>query len=69
MEKTKRKPAQGGRPNKTGVKGVTRIPSGKFRATITVDKAAKYLGLFDTLEAARDAYLRAEAKYLGSDSE
>jgi len=47
--------------NKTGFKGVTRTPSGSYRASITIGKARHNLGTFATPEAAaiaRDAAAR-----------
>lgn len=38
-------------------RGVYPIPSGRFTAIITVAKKTKYLGVFDTPEAAHGAYL------------
>ncbi|MFA7302064.1 MAG: HNH endonuclease [Candidatus Shapirobacteria bacterium] len=45
--------------NSTGVKGVRLVPSGRFQASIGHDNKAKYLGLFDTKEAAHAAYCKA----------
>jgi len=42
--------------NKIGMIGVSRAPAGKFRARIN----AKHIGVFDTPEAAHDAYLKAK---------
>ncbi len=69
MNERTRTPAQGGRRNKTGFRGIYQIPSGKFKATIHVDKEPKYLGLFDTIDMARDAYARAEIQFFGRPAE
>jgi hypothetical protein len=48
--------------SKTGILGVT--PHGRdFMATIKVDGANKYLGLFSTPEKAQEAYLAAKRKW------
>lgn len=45
--------------NKVGLLGVTRVGK-KFRATIRLNRVAKYLGLYDTPELAHEAYVRAK---------
>ena len=52
------------RDNRTGFLGVS--PSGgRYRATIRVSGKQKYLGLFDTAEAAHEAYLAAKRELHG----
>jgi hypothetical protein len=52
--------------NTTGVKGVTfDKKSGKFRAQIQIDGINIYLGLFTTLEEAKDVRIRAANKVFG----
>lgn len=47
----------GARPNnKGGVRGVHRLPSGRFRAQTSVRGEKINLGKFDTIEAAQQAY-------------
>jgi AP2 domain len=54
--------------NTSGVKGVSwNEQSGKWRAQIKVNGKQIYLGLFTTLDAARDAYDAAVLKYHGSE--
>lgn len=48
-----------------GVKGVERHVSGKWRARITSDGKCHHLGLFETMEEARDAYNAAAQKLHG----
>jgi hypothetical protein len=45
--------------NRLGIKGVSQMPSGRFRACITVDRKVRHLGTFRTAEAACAAYARA----------
>lgn len=45
--------------NALGVKGVKYTGSGKFMARITLNRKLRYLGTFDTSEAAHQAYARA----------
>lgn len=45
--------------NKTGLKGVSRSSSGRFRANISIDGRQTCLGTFATPEAAHEAYKRA----------
>lgn len=52
------------RNNKAGLKGVT-FKNGKFRACIFVDGRQRFLGNFDTAEAAHDAYARAARENFG----
>jgi hypothetical protein len=49
------------RDSKTGVKGVTKLKSGKFKARL----AQRHLGVFDTVEEAADTYVRAAAERFG----
>lgn len=50
--------------NKTGVTGVSASRTiGKFEASIGVNKKLLHLGTFSTLEEAKDARIKAEAKY------
>lgn len=55
--------------SKSGVKGVTKFvrASGKVRYQAVICRRGffKYLGLFDTLEAASAAYLKADAEFSG----
>lgn len=44
------------KPNKTGFQGVTKLPSGKFSATIKVKGKKTYLGSFASAELASEAY-------------
>lgn len=48
--------------NKTGHPGVVATPYNKFTASIQSHKKKKYLGTFNTLEEASDAYLKAKAE-------
>lgn len=50
--------------NKLGVKGVVENGN-KYRARIDVNGKCIHLGLFDTLEQARNAYIEAAKKYHG----
>lgn len=45
-----------GSDNKTGAKGVYRTPSGKWYSQISIDGKTKYLGIFESFEAAAGAY-------------
>lgn len=52
--------------NKVGMKGVCRHSRGrKYMAQITIDGKHKYLGLFQTAEAASAAYQAAATKHYG----
>lgn len=42
--------------NKAGDRGVTKLPSGRFKANITVDKKTRHLGTYDTQDEAAEAY-------------
>ena len=53
------------RNNKLGVRGVKRLPSGRFQARVTKNREAMYLGVFDTVKDARDAVTEARAKLFG----
>lgn len=48
------------KPSDTGVRGVHRLPSGRFRAILTANHVTHRLGTFDTLEQASAAYWRAK---------
>jgi hypothetical protein len=49
-----------GRLGGSGVRGVSRVRSGKYKAQIAIGGGkTKYLGLFDSVEAAEKAYHRA----------
>lgn len=43
-----------------GRKGIKKVPSGKYQAIITIDGIGKYLGTYDTYEAALQARIDAE---------
>lgn len=49
--------------NKSGVKGVSTTPSGKYRARIMLNGVEIGLGRYETLEEAAKARKRAERKY------
>lgn len=49
------------RTSRTGVKGVSQLPSGRFKAVIRT----KYIGAFETTEAASVAYMAEAAKVFG----
>lgn len=51
--------------NKTGVTGVSKTPSGKYRARIMVDRKEICLGTFETLKEAAIARENGEIKYFG----
>ena len=51
--------------NKSGVKGVSTTPFGKYRARIMVNGVEIRLGHYETLEEATKARKRAERKYFG----
>lgn len=48
--------------NRTGVLGVTRLPSGRFRASIGVNRRLKHLGVFDSTAEASCVYLAAKRR-------
>ena len=50
--------------NTTGVKGVTRCGN-KYRATIRVNRKDIHLGMYNTLEEAKEKRIEAEKKYFG----
>lgn len=52
-----------GKRSKYGVPGIDMLPSGKYRAAITVDYKRKHLGVFSTLEEAIIARKSAEKDY------
>ena len=49
--------------SKSGVKGVRKVPSGRYTAHIWFKNKTYYLGTFDTIEEARAARKAAEEKY------
>lgn len=49
----------------TGVRGTTRLESGRYQAQIGGKDGRKYLGTFDTVEEARSAYERASIDKYG----
>lgn len=51
--------------NKFGLKGVTIRPSGRYTATICINRRNKVLGTFATKEEAAEAYNKAAAKIFG----
>jgi hypothetical protein len=51
--------------NACGFKGVTRIPSGRWRATIFKNRRRHHLGVFATPESAHAAYVAAAHKLFG----
>jgi hypothetical protein len=51
--------------NKLGKKGVSLLPSGKFKAEIRANKKSKHLGVFDTVDAAHAAYVNAATAAFG----
>lgn len=53
------------RNNRLGYKGVTQVPSGRFRAEITVDGKGRCIGTFDTPHEASAAYLSEARKVFG----
>lgn len=53
------------RNNTTGVTGVNIRPSGRYFASITVNRKCICLGTFDTIEEASEARREAEIKYFG----
>jgi hypothetical protein len=54
--------------NSTGVKGVQKLKSGKYKATIGVNNSSMFLGHFDTIEDATKARKQAEEKYWSDDN-
>ncbi|VVE76535.1 pathogenesis-related transcriptional factor and ERF protein [Pandoraea captiosa] len=53
------------RTNKTGFKGVSRLPNGRFQAQIKAGPTKLYLGSFATPEEAHAAYRQAADTYHG----
>jgi hypothetical protein len=53
------------RNNTSGFKGVVRWPDGRWRAQIGKNRRSIHLGLFETIEEARAAYIRAAIKLFG----
>lgn len=51
--------------SRTGLKGVTRLPSGKYKAKITKDGEHIYLGVHETAELAHEAYMAAARRLYG----
>lgn len=51
--------------NGLGFKGVSQLPSGKFKAEIRVNKKTHYLGCFETVEEAHAAYVSAATASFG----
>lgn len=49
--------------NESGIKGVRKVPSGRYTATIWFQKRKIHLGTFDTIEEAAAARKEAEEKY------
>lgn len=47
------------RDSRTGLKGVTKMPHGRFRAQINQDGKQRHLGMFATAEEAHSAYVTA----------
>ena len=45
--------------NKAGFKGVTRLKSGRYRASCTLNRCSYYLGVFDSPHEAHAAYMEA----------
>lgn len=53
------------RDNAGGVKGATRLPSGKWQAQIKANKVYRYLGTFENKDDAKAAYERAAKEAFG----
>ena len=51
--------------NKSGFKGVFRLESGRFLASIMVNRKTYYLGRYDTAEEAADVYAEAAKEHFG----
>lgn len=51
--------------NRTGFKGTTKLPSGRFAAQIMKEGRNKYLGSYDTVEEAHAAYMKAAVRLFG----
>jgi hypothetical protein len=51
--------------NKSGFKGVRVKNNGRFEAQLKVDGKMLYLGTYDTIEKAHEAYCNAATKYHG----
>lgn len=51
------------RNNKLGVRGVSQLASGKYKAQISIDGKAMNLGHFDTIKEAEFVYKQAQLLY------
>lgn len=51
--------------NKSGHRGIRKMPSGRFNAYISIDKKQIGLGTYNTFEEAKKVRLEAEKKYFG----
>jgi len=49
----------------TGIVGVSKTPTGRYRARITVDRKEIHIGTYETVEAATSARRKAEKKHFG----
>jgi len=62
-ENARNRPEQ--KNNKAGLKGVSQVPSGRWRASIRANRRLIYLGIFETANLAADAYQQAAKAYHG----